>query len=89
MDNNIEWMRYKLCKAPRYDTPKWHNKVMQMKPAQVIAIFKKFEKDGLFDEKRPKLNKNIEYRQMSIFDFMDDNGVIDFSKQRESVFMEV
>ena len=84
---SIEWMRYKLEHTPRYDNPTWHNKVRHMSDAQVIAVYHKFLKLGYFDEKKPKKQKEtVKVRQASIFDFMDANGVIDFTKPHESVF---
>lgn len=74
----IEVMRYELMKTPKYDSPKWHSKVMAMKRSQVVAVYNDFLKKGLFD--KPKTTHKTIERQMTIYDFMNSDKEIDFSK---------
>lgn len=73
MSPSIEKLREKVAKVPKYHSAKWVEKVNNMGPAQVIAIYKKFQKDGLFDKpKKLTLGKNKEtYYQFTIFDYMN------------------
>lgn len=83
---NIETMRYKLMKAPKYDSPRWHSKVLAMKPNQVVAVYNNFLKNGLFD--KPKTTHKTIERQMTIFDFMNSDKEIDFSKGANYEYFE-
>lgn len=69
---DITWYRNKVANVPKYRSVSWQAKVMAMKPRQVIAIYKQFKKDGLFDKNwKPKEKKeDSKYYQMTIFDFM-------------------
>lgn len=69
---DIKIIREKVAKVPKYHSAKWVEKVNNMSNAQVIAIYKKFEKDGLFDKpKKLKLGKKQDlYYQFTIFDYM-------------------
>lgn len=41
-----------------------------MPDRQVIALYHKFKKDGLFDKRRKEVKEDSKYYQMTIFDFL-------------------
>lgn len=69
----IEWYRDKIANVPKYRSASWQYKVRAMSPRQVIAIYKQFKKNGLFDKNWKPKEKNEEdskYYQMTIFDLI-------------------
>lgn len=75
---DIAWYREKIMHVPKYGSSmKWQSRVAKMPPAQVIAIYNKFKKDGLFDSKRKKSQSDVseEYYQMTIFDFLEEDDL--------------
>lgn len=70
---DINWYKNKVANVPKYASISWKTKVYAMQPRQVIAIYKKFKKDGLFDKNwKPKEEEKVnqDYYQFTIFDFM-------------------
>lgn len=59
----VETMRAEIAKC--YPAKKWQDRVKNMLPNQVIAIYKKFEKDGRFK----RLKQKPKYKQLSLWDF--------------------
>ena len=49
---DVTWYRNKVANVPKYRSPKWQDKVQRMPDNQVIALYYKFKKDGLFDKRR-------------------------------------
>lgn len=66
---DISWYRKRLSECPKYDSPTWRYKVSRMSDSQVFAVYHKFMEKGYFN--KPKKEKKEEYRQMTIFDFIE------------------
>lgn len=66
---NLEVMRSKIIE--QYDNPKWKERVANMKPSQVMAVYHRLDAAGKFGNP-PMLRKgeNRGYRQMTIFDYI-------------------
>lgn len=62
----IEAWRNELKRCPRYRGVKWETKVSLMPPRQVEAVYKKFKKDGYFDENYIPPKKELK-GQISMF----------------------
>lgn len=59
-----------------YPYPKWRNKVNNMAPNQVIAIYNKMLAEGKFEPKIVRMRKKHEkeankYHQMTIFEYLE------------------
>ena len=52
------------------DSMSWLARVYKMPTYQVVAIFKKFQSDGRFDKKKKTNSQPVEFRQMTIFDYI-------------------
>lgn len=74
---DIAWYRNKIMHVPKYGhSLKWQARVSKMPPAQVIAIYNAFKRDGLFDEKDRKKKEDPEqYYQMTIYDFLMEDDL--------------
>lgn len=66
---DISWYRKRLMECPKYASVSWSYKVSRMPDSQVFAVYHKFMEKGYFDKR--KKEKKEEYRQMTIFDFID------------------
>lgn len=69
---NIETKRFYISNA--YEGIGWKEKVMRMRPAQVVAVYNKFKKDGKIDAVRRRLQptkKDIQVHQISIAEYME------------------
>lgn len=67
----MSWYRKRLAECPRYDSPTWRYKVSRMPDSQVFAVYNKFKEKGYFDKHNNRVKKEIDYRQMTIFDYID------------------
>lgn len=74
---DISFMRYRIANAPKYaNTVKWRNKVENMPDNQVIAIYYKFVKMGLFEPQ--KGIRKPQYTQITLYDIFPEvmsNGI--------------
>lgn len=66
---DISWYRKRLMECPKYASATWSYKVSRMPNSQVLAVYHRFMEKGYFDKR--KKEKKEEYRQMTIFDFID------------------
>lgn len=74
---SVEQKRQKLMHdCPKYKTIGWQNRVMNMSPAQVNAIYNKFKEQGYFDKvrKQPEMVDNFFY-QMTIYDYLMEDDL--------------
>ncbi len=70
MGMRLETMRGKIAEC--YPGKAWQNRVANMSPSQVFAIFKKFEKDGRFK----RLKQKPKYKQLTIWDIYPEERKI-------------
>lgn len=82
---DISWYRKRLMECPKYTSVSWSYKVSRMSDSQVFAVYHKFMEKGYFDKPKTvcqkfketgyfdkrKKEKKEEYRQMTIFDYID------------------
>lgn len=70
---DIEWYRDKVANVPKYQSPSWRNRVDRMPERQVIALYFRFKKDGLYDNRKKLPKKDTKGYQYTIFDFIGGN----------------
>lgn len=68
---NTSFMRHRIATAPKYaNSVKWRNKVESMPDNQVIAIYHKFAKMGLFEPQKRK--RAPQYTQITLYDLFPE-----------------
>ena len=63
---NIDQMRNAISEA--YTSWRWKERVKNMAPNQVVAIYKSFQNKGMFDKTKAKRFPGERYHQMNIFE---------------------
>ena len=64
LDNDPEFLNMKQVVINTYDSPSWRFRVSKMKKSQIIAIYFSIQ-----DRKNKKLNDEISYHQMTLFEY--------------------
>ena len=75
MGRNIDEMRTYICQHPKYkNSVSWRARVMKMKVAQVVAIYRQFrilDYRKIEREMKRQEKDNQKYHQIDMFEYME------------------